>query len=73
VLRFSVTEVDDNIDGVVATIADALSRFHLQAPHLPPALRVEDESSRERLDYSRTGQVRSGSRRAAPRCSASGS
>src|SRR5438876_553635 len=33
-LRFWVAEVDENIDGVIETIADALSTFQLQGP--PP-------------------------------------
>ena len=34
VLRFSVAEVDENIEGVIETIADALSTFQVQGP--PP-------------------------------------
>ena len=34
VLRFWVAEVDENIEGVIETIADALSTFQLQGP--PP-------------------------------------
>jgi very-short-patch-repair endonuclease len=40
VLRFWVTEVDENMEGVIQTILDALS---FMAPHLPPpAPRGED-------------------------------
>jgi hypothetical protein len=34
VLRFWVAEVDENIEGVIEAIADALSTFQLQSP--PP-------------------------------------
>ncbi|MDQ6899239.1 MAG: endonuclease domain-containing protein [Candidatus Dormibacteraeota bacterium] len=45
-LRFWVAEVDENIEGVIETIADALGTFQLSAPHLTsPALRVEDAST----------------------------
>ncbi len=36
VLRFWVAEIDENIEGVIETIADALSPFGSEAPHLPP-------------------------------------
>src|ERR1700716_3028524 len=40
VLRFWVAEVDENIEGVIDSIADALSTSHLPAPHQsPPAMR----------------------------------
>jgi very-short-patch-repair endonuclease len=42
VLRFWVTEVDENIEAVIETIADAL--LWIPPPHLPPpALRGEDD------------------------------
>ena len=45
VLRFWVTEIDENIEGVIETIADALRR----APHLPPpATRGEDDTKPRR-------------------------
>ncbi len=41
-----VTEVDENIEGVIETIADTLGTFQLSAPTSPPpALRVEDAST----------------------------
>ena len=58
VLRFWVAEVDENIEGVIDSIADALSTSHLPAPHQPPpAMRVEDDSNHECLDYSGTEQT----------------
>ncbi|MGI8562977.1 MAG: endonuclease domain-containing protein [Candidatus Dormibacter sp.] len=59
VLRFWVAEIVENIEGVIETIADALSPFGSEAPHLPPpAAAGEDESTQERLYYSGIGQLR---------------
>src|SRR3982074_3241883 len=45
VLRFWAPEVDEPIEGVIETIADALSTLHSKAPHeSPPAPRGEDGS-----------------------------
>jgi very-short-patch-repair endonuclease len=42
VIRFWVTEVDENIEGVIETIADALSWI---SPHLPPPARRGEDNS----------------------------
>jgi very-short-patch-repair endonuclease len=46
VLRFWVAEIDENIEGVIETIADALSRTPPETPHLtsPRTWRGEGDS-----------------------------
>src|SRR3982074_2202745 len=57
VLRFWVAEVDENIEGVIDSIADALSTSPRPAPHQPPpAMRVEDDSNHECLDVAAVGE-----------------
>ncbi|PZR68189.1 MAG: hypothetical protein DLM66_09695 [Candidatus Dormiibacter spiritus] len=48
VLRFWVAEIDENLEGVIETIADYLSPFGSEAPTcLPPQPRGEDHSTQK--------------------------
>ncbi len=50
VLRFWVVEVDENLEGVIETIVDALSTADVKGPP-PTSPRKAGASTQERLDY----------------------